>query len=75
MPTILVVDDDRSTLHRICQAFGDTGVTVETARSAGEGMHLLAARHPDVVLLEVILPDVSGLEMFQNIKLLERPEE
>ena len=71
MSTVLVIDDDRATLHLMRQTFCDTGVTVETARTSAEGMQLLAERRPDLVLLDVMLPDVSGLETFQNIKRLD----
>lgn len=68
MSTVLVIDDDRSTLHLIQQTFRDSGITVETARTAGEGLEIITERHPDLVLLDVMLPDVSGIEAFQSIK-------
>ncbi|HEY3969581.1 MAG TPA: sigma-54 dependent transcriptional regulator, partial [Planctomycetaceae bacterium] len=71
MSTVLVIDDDRATLHLMRQTFCDTGVTVETARTSAEGMQLLGERRPDLVVLDVMLPDVSGLETFQNIKRLD----
>src|SRR5579859_6227437 len=71
MPTILVIDDDRATLHLMRQTFHDTGVEVETARTAGEGLDIVAERHPDLVVLDVMLPDTSGLEAFQNFKQLD----
>ena len=71
MPTVLVVDDDRTTLHLIKHTFRDTGLTVETAKSATDGLEIVAEHHPDVVLLDVMLPDISGLEAFQNIQRLD----
>jgi len=71
MSTILVIDDDRSTLHLVRHAFRDTRLTVETAKNATEGLAIAAQRHPDLVLLDVMLPDISGLEAFQNIKRLD----
>jgi len=71
MSTILVIDDDRSTLHLICHAFRDSRLTVETAKNATDGLAIVAERHPDLVLLDVMLPDISGLEAFQNIKRLD----
>lgn len=68
MSTILVIDDDRSTLHLIRHAFRDSRLTVETAKNATDGLAIVAERHPDLVLLDVMLPDISGLEAFQNIK-------
>ncbi|MBI3862921.1 MAG: sigma-54-dependent Fis family transcriptional regulator [Planctomycetia bacterium] len=68
MSTVLVIDDDRGTLHMIQQTFLDTGVEVITARTAGEGLELIAQKHPDLVLLDVMLPDIQGIEAFQSIK-------
>src|SRR5207253_306657 len=71
MPTILIIDDDRSTLHLIRHAFRDSGLTVETAKNATEGLEIIARQHPDLVLLDVMLPDISGLEAIQNIKRID----
>ncbi len=71
MSTLLVIDDDRATLHLMQQTFRDTGVTVETARTAGDGLDIITAQHPDLVLLDVMLPDISGIDVFQNIKRLD----
>ncbi|HEY2251978.1 MAG TPA: sigma-54 dependent transcriptional regulator [Planctomycetaceae bacterium] len=71
MATVLVVDDDRATRHVISQAFENRGLTVLTARSASDGLEIVAEQHPDVVLLDVLLPDISGLEAYQNIRRLD----
>ena len=68
VPTILVIDDDRSTLHLLRETFRDAGYKVETARTASAGLECLVEQHPDLVLLDVMLPDMSGIEAFQNIK-------
>src|SRR5579872_6365216 len=68
MPTVLVIDDDRATLHLLRQTFRDTGVTVETARTASEGLDIVSERQPDLVVLDVMLPDISGIEVFQNLR-------
>ncbi len=71
MSTVLVIDDDRATLHLMRQTFRDTGVMVETARTASEGLDIVTDRHPDLVVLDVMLPDISGIEAYQNIKRLD----
>ncbi len=71
MPTILVIDDDRATLHLIREAFREASVTVLTASAARSGLELVRERHPDLVLLDVMLPDMPGIEAFQNIKRLD----
>lgn len=61
MPTLLAIDDDRSTLHLISQAFANSPITVKTARDVPEGMEILR-EGADVVLLDIMLPEISGLE-------------
>src|SRR6185437_6047166 len=71
MPSLLVIDDDRTVLHLISQAFRDTDVNVLTAGSANEGLTAIKQNPPDAVLLDVVLPHTSGLETFQRIHALD----
>jgi two-component system nitrogen regulation response regulator GlnG len=71
MPTVLVIDDDRATLHLVREAFRDNGVSVETARDARTGLEMIAAQHPDLVLLDVMLPDATGIDVFEDIRRLD----
>ncbi len=68
MSRILVIDDDRSVRHLIAKAFEDTDVEVVPAATAEEGLHLLSELQPDVVLLDILLPETSGLELFERIR-------
>ena len=65
---ILVVDDEAS----ICWAFGQLlrpeGYTVLIAASAEEGLELAAKELPDLVILDVRLPGISGLEALPRFK-------
>ena len=68
MKNVLVVDDD----EKICWAFeqflDSEGYTASVANSAEEGLRRIAADKPDVVLLDVNLPGMSGLEALGEIK-------
>lgn len=68
MSRILVIDDDRSVRHLIAKAFEDTDVEVVPAASAEEGMRLLGEAQLDVVLLDILLPETSGLDLFEKIR-------
>lgn len=68
MSTILAIDDDRTIRHLIEAAFRDSGITVLTAGTARAGLEIIAERHPDLVLLDVMLPDLPGIEAFRKIK-------
>ena len=68
MPRILVIDDDRSVRHLISKAFEDTDVEVLSAATAEEGMRLLGESSMDAVLLDILLPETSGLDLFESIR-------
>ena len=68
MPTLLVVDDEPSILHAFGRVFHEPEVNFLTASSALQGIQEVSDRRPDVVVLDVQLPDLSGLEAFKRIK-------
>jgi DNA-binding NtrC family response regulator len=68
MPTVLVIDDDRIVRHFIQQTFKVGDIRVCAAMSADEGLQAMAQELPDVVLLDVMLPKASGLEVFEQIR-------
>jgi two-component system nitrogen regulation response regulator GlnG len=67
MPTLLVIDDEPSVLYSFRRAFDGEGMEVRTARTAAEGLAGVAEHEPDVVVLDLQLPDRSGLEVFHDI--------
>jgi two-component system nitrogen regulation response regulator GlnG len=67
MAHILVIDDDRSVRHLIAKAFEDSDVQVVPAATAEEGLQLLGTGEFDVVLLDIMLAETSGLEVFERI--------
>ena len=67
MPTLLVVDDEPSIRHFFRRAFPGPEVTLLTAASAAEGVAAVTRERPDVVVLDINLPDASGLETFRRI--------
>lgn len=71
MPSVLVIDDDRAVRHMIEQAFQDKDITVLAAGTAQEGYQAVEEHHPDVVLLDIILPEQSGLEVFGQLRQMD----
>jgi two-component system nitrogen regulation response regulator GlnG len=71
MSTLLVIDDEESVRYSFRRVFESDGVQVLTARTAAEGLGQVRERRPDVVVLDIQLPDRSGLEVFQDIKALD----
>jgi two-component system nitrogen regulation response regulator GlnG len=67
MPRLLVIDDEPSILHAFSRAFREPETTVITASTSHEGLGLVNAQPPDVVVLDLNLPDDSGLVTFKKI--------
>ena len=66
--SILVVDDDPGTLQSISDVLVRCGHGVQTAREARAALELLTSSSVDAAILDLHLPDVSGLALLQAIK-------
>lgn len=64
---VLVVDDDRPTVDFIMEAFHDEGYAVRGAFDAVSALAAIKAEAPDVVLLDLLMPGVSGAELFRTL--------
>jgi two-component system, NtrC family, response regulator AtoC len=67
MISLLVIDDEDSILHAFRRAFRGPEFTLRTAPTAAEGLAAIDRDPPDVVVLDVHLPDASGLDTFAEI--------
>lgn len=68
MPSLLVIDDEDSILHAFRRAFHGHDIELLTASSGSEGLQSVAVQQPDVVVLDINLPDMSGLDVFRRIQ-------
>ncbi len=68
MKNVLVIDDDEKICWAFKQFLEDEGYCPITANNAEEGLRRIASDKPDVVLLDVNLPGMSGLEALAEIK-------
>src|SRR5260370_29967869 len=71
MPTLLIIDDEPHILYAFQQNFRAPAYTVLTASSASEGLEQFSQVRPDVVLLDVHLPDSSGLQTFEQLRAID----
>ena len=65
---ILVVDDDPDMLLLTSEVLRRAGHEVLEASTGNGCLEIVGARHPDLVLLDVVLPDVTGVEVCRKIK-------
>jgi len=67
-PVVLVVDDAPGTLAFLCDALDDAGYTVLVSRSGDEALERLKLVVPDAILLDAVMPGLSGFETCRRIK-------
>jgi DNA-binding response OmpR family regulator len=65
---ILVVDDDPGIRLATVRLLGNAGYFVAEAETGTEGLRLVREMHPDLVVLDVMLPDMHGHEVCRKIK-------
>ncbi len=65
---ILVVDDEKLLRWSLQQNLSKEGFTVITAEKGMQGLELFSEEQPDITLLDVHLPDISGINVLENIK-------
>lgn len=68
MPMILVVDDEAQILTALGRGLGRVGHEVGAARTAEDGLAMAASRSPDLVLLDLNLPDLDGIEVVKRLR-------
>lgn len=66
--SILVVDDEREILRALQRSLTAHGYKVFTARSGEEAIEAFARHRPDLLLLDLLLPGISGLEVVQRVR-------
>jgi len=66
--TVLVVDDEALILEFLAENLREDDFTVLTASTGAEAMDALAVSRPDVILLDVVLPDMSGYDVCRRVR-------
>jgi two-component system nitrogen regulation response regulator GlnG len=71
MPTLLIVDDERNVLYSLERGLHTEGLRIVRADTARAGIDAVRDERPDAVLLDVQLPDLSGLDAFVRMREVE----
>ena len=67
-PTILVVEDESSIASFVALYLKNAGYTVRTASNGNDALSLAAAEHPALIVLDLMLPDIDGIEVCKRIR-------
>lgn len=68
LPKVLVVDDELNIRELVCVALRFHGFTVASAATGGEALRQAAAQQPDLVILDVMLPDLDGFDVCRKLR-------
>ena len=66
--TVLVIDDDPTYLEAYLFKFKKEGFDVVLARSGRDGLETVGRVKPSVILLDILMPDMGGLEVLRRLK-------
>ena len=69
MNRILVVDDQKTVCYSIKRLLQSEGYTVYTAASGTEALTIINDASPDLVIMDVRMPEMDGLEVLEKIKI------
>ena len=70
--TALIIEDDPDLIHIFARALELSGYLIQTVSNGEEAVELLSRTVPDIVVLDLHLPKLSGSEVLQRIRADER---
>ncbi len=68
MKTVLIVDDMKTQLDLMNRYLDEAGYKVLTASDAIEALNKVSEHQPDVIITDLVMPDMSGLEFCRKLK-------
>ena len=68
MKLILIIDDNVAFRTMVYDFFTDLGYKVEIAENGREGLVKAKAISPDIILCDVMMPDIGGIEVIRNLQ-------
>jgi two-component system, OmpR family, alkaline phosphatase synthesis response regulator PhoP len=65
---ILVVDDETTLLNTVGAYLEQEGYSVQTAQNGRSALHIFRDFHPDLIVLDIMLPEVDGLDLLRQLR-------
>ena len=66
--TILIVDDEEFVVKALAKKIKDAGYEVLVQRNGEEGLHEAFEKHPDLILLDIIMPKMDGMTFLDKLR-------
>lgn len=68
MKSVLIIEDEESLLRMMSDKLTHAGFKVWKALNGEEGLHMVESKHPDLVLLDMIMPRMDGMHMLRQMR-------
>ncbi len=65
--TLVIIDDNLGSLEFLSAALAQEGLTIFTANDPEEGIEIVYREHPQIVLTDLVMPGISGLEVLERV--------
>lgn len=66
--SVLIIDDEESLVNVLSQKFTDEGITSYVAYNGREGLQVALEKHPDLILLDVMMPEMDGFDVMRHLQ-------
>jgi len=66
--TVLIVDDEESLVNILAQKFADEGITAYKANDGRQALDIALEKHPDLILLDVMMPEMDGFDVMKALQ-------
>ena len=65
---VLIVDDDRDIVTIVSTILGGRGWDIKAAYNGREALEAVTSSKPDIILLDIMMPEMNGIEVLKRIK-------
>jgi DNA-binding response OmpR family regulator len=68
MKSVLIIDDEEEVGHALRRVLERTGFAVRTTTGSSEGLEMLEAAPPDLVITDIIMPKMHGIDLIRSLR-------